>query len=273
MQNDLVSVIMPTFDSGLKLADSIDSILNQTYRNLELIITDDDSTDAETLGILKSYCEKDERVSVLFLEVNKGPGYARDRSIERARGRYIAFCDSDDKWYPEKLERQIAFMNEKQCVLSYTSYIIIDNDDCETGIVIAPPSMSFQKLKLDNQIGCLTAIYDSKLLGRKYFMPFIRKRQDWGLFLTILRDTGQKAYAIQDPLDYYRDTKGSVSSNKLGLIKYNIRIYEKVLGFSHLKAVLYFYFLFTPAHIRKLIKKYWDSFLYVHGKGPYANKR
>lgn len=272
MQNDLVSVIMPTFDSGLKLADSIDSILNQTYRNLELIITDDDSTDAETLGILKSYCEKDERVNVLYLEVNKGPGYARDRSIERARGRYIAFCDSDDKWFPEKLERQIAFMNEKRCALSYTSYIIIDNDDRETGIVIAPPSMSFRKLKLDNQIGCLSAIYDTKLLGRKYYMPFIRKRQDWGLFLTILRDTGQNAYAIREPLAYYRDTKGSVSSNKLSLIKYNIRIYEKVLGFSHLKAVLYFYFLFTPAHIRKLIKKYWDSFLFRHKLGAFATK-
>ena len=269
MQNDLVSVIMPTFDSGRKLADSIDSILNQTYRNLELVITDDNSQDTVTLDILKRYSEQDERVNVLYLHENKGPGYTRDQSIERARGRYIAFCDSDDKWFPEKLERQIAFMQEKQCVLSYTSYILIDDDDRERGIVIAPHTMSFRKLKLDNQIGCLTAIYDVQRLGRKYFMPFIRKRQDWGLFLTILRDTGQKAYAIREPLAYYRDTAGSVSSNKLGLIKYNIRIYEKVLGYSHLKATLYFYCLFVPAHMVKLIKKYWNSFWFVFNKKLY----
>ena len=107
MHEGLVSVIMPTFNCSLHLADSIDSILNQTYQNVELLITDDHSTDEETLSILRRYCEQDERVDVLFLEENKGPGYARDHSIERARGQYIAFCDSDDRWFPEKLERQI----------------------------------------------------------------------------------------------------------------------------------------------------------------------
>ena len=260
---------MATYNSGKKLADSIDSILNQTYSNLELIITDDSSTDANTLSILKHYCEQDSRVNVFMLDINKGPGYARDKSIERANGRYIAFCDSDDKWHPEKLQRQIAFMQEQQCVLSYTSYILIDENDRERGIVVAPPSLSLRQLMRDNQIGCLTAVYDARQLGKKYYMPFIRKRQDWGLFLTILRDTGLKAYALQEPLAFYRDTKGSVSSNKFKLIKYNIRIYEKVLNFSHLKAVLYFYLIFAPFHIRKVIKKKWDSFLYTHKLGSY----
>ena len=260
---------MATYNSGRKLAKSIDSILQQTYRNLELVITDDCSTDAETLSVLKHYSEQDSRVDVRLLDTNRGPGYARDKSIERAKGRYIAFCDSDDLWFADKLERQIAFMQEHQCVLSYTSYILIDEDDRERGIVVAPPSLSLRQLMRDNQIGCLTAVYDSQLLGQKYYMPFIRKRQDWGLFLTILRDTGQKAYSLKQPLAYYRDTKGSVSSNKIGLIKYNIRIYEKVLGFSHLKAVLFFYFIFMPFHIRKIIKKKWDSILYMHKLGKY----
>lgn len=264
MQEELVSVIMPTYNSGSHVGASIDSILNQTYRNVELVITDDHSTDETTLSILKQYSEKDERVNVLFLQENKGPGYTRDQSIERARGRYIAFCDSDDCWFPEKLERQIAFMKEKQCALSYTSYIMCDDEGRLTGMTKAPAKMTFDKLKHDNQIGCSTAVYDSKLLGRKYFMPFIRKRQDWGLFLTILRDSGTTAYAIQEPLVYYRVRPQSVSRNKLGLIKYNIRIYRKVLGFSRLKANLYFYFIFMPAHIAKLIRRKCDSYIFLH---------
>ena len=263
MQEELVSVIMPTYNSGRHLAASIDSILNQTYRNLELLITDDNSNDADTISTLKHYSEKDERVKLLLLENNKGPGYSRDKSIERAQGRYIAFCDSDDLWMPDKLELQIAFMNEKQCVLSYTSYLLIDEDDQETGIVIAPPSITFEELMRDNKVGCLTAIYDTKLLGRKYYMPFIRKRQDWGLFLTILRDSKSTAYAIQEPLAYYRESANSVSSNKLGLVKYNVRIYHEVIGFPKWKSYLYFTFVFMPTYFVKLLKRECDSFVYL----------
>ena len=99
MAQEMVSVIMPSFNSGKHLTDSIDSILNQTYRNFELLITDDNSNDADTISTLKRYSEKDERVKLLLLENNKGPGYSRDKSIERAQGRYIAFCDSDDAKY------------------------------------------------------------------------------------------------------------------------------------------------------------------------------
>ena len=263
MHEGLVSVVMPTFNCSKHLSDSIDSILNQTYRNLELVITDDHSTDEETLSILKRYSEQDERVNVLFLDENRGPGYVRDQSIERAKGQYIAFCDSDDCWMPDKLERQIAFMNEKQTPLSYTSYIIRDEDDREVGFNTAPKRVTFAMLKRDNKIGCSTAIYDIKQLGKKYFMPFIRKRQDWGLFLTILRDSKATAYGIQEPLAYYRVRELSVSSKKIGLIKYNIRIYERVLGFSKLKANLYFYFIFMPTYLIKLLKRKVDSFLYL----------
>jgi glycosyltransferase involved in cell wall biosynthesis len=262
---ELVSVIMPTFNSGPLLKDSIDSILNQTYSTVELLITDDHSTDQETLDILRYYNQRDARVDVVFLDTNHGPGYARDHSIGRAKGRYIAFCDSDDRWFPEKLERQIKFMDEKQCALSYTSYILCDVDNQERGIVIAPKSITFSQLKRDNQIGCLTAVYDTKLLGRKYPMPHIRKRQDWGLFLTILSDCGI-AYAITEPLAYYRIRQDSVSRNKFGLIKYNIRIYHRVLGYSSIKSHAYFFFLFLPTHFKKVLKKYYDSWLFLHHK-------
>ena len=266
MQSDLVSVIMPTYNCSKHLAESIDSILNQTYKDVELIITDDNSTDEATLSILHHYIEKDKRVDVLFLDSNKGPGYARDKSIERAHGRYIAFCDSDDCWFEDKLERQIRFMAERQCALSYASYILIDDDGREVGFNTAPPYMTFNRLKCDNKIGCSTAIYDIKMLGKKYFMPHIRKRQDWGLFLTILRDYQKKVYAIQAPLVYYRMRSHSVSSNKLGLIKYNLRIYREVLGFSKPKSVFYFTSIFMPTYLTKIAKRKIDSFIYLHKK-------
>jgi len=265
MTNPLVSVIMPSYNSGVHLKASIDSILNQTYHNIELLITDDHSDDEDTLKILHDYAQQDERVNVVYLDTNHGPGYARNKSIERAKGRYIAFCDSDDRWMPEKLERQIAFMQEKQSPLSYTSFVTCDDNNKERGVVIAPENLTFGQLKRDNKIGCLTAVYDTELLGKKYYMPAIRKRQDWGLFLSILRDC-KNACGLQEPLAYYRMRKGSVSRNKLGLIKYNILIYQKVLGFSKWKSFLYFYLLFTPTHAVKVLNSKIDSLLYLRKK-------
>ena len=124
-----------------------------------------------------------------------------------------------------------------------------------------PKDLTFEQLKRDNKIGCLTAIYDIEKLGHKYYMPAIRKRQDWGLFLSLLRDC-HTAHAIKEPMAYYRNRQNSVSSNKLGLIKYNILIYQKVLGFSKLKSHLYFFCLFTPTHLIKILKRSIDSLIY-----------
>ena len=265
MNKDLVSVIMPTYNAGKFLSSSIDSILAQTYPNLELVITDDGSIDPLTISILKDYAAKDPRVKVKFLEKNSGPGFARNESIRRAEGRYIAFCDSDDRWFPDKLEKQLALMLARDCGLVYSSYVICDDKDRETGINIAPHRVSFRMMKRDNKIGCSTAMYDTKKLGEKYFMPDLRKRQDWALFLTIIKKC-RMAYGIEYPLAYYRNRRRSVSSNKLSLVKYNIRVYEKVLGFSKPKAYLYFLFLFLPTYYIKVHKRQVDSKRYLEDK-------
>ena len=265
MSQDLVSVIMPTYNAGRFLSSSIDSILAQTYTNLELIITDDGSTDPQTISTLKHYATKDARVKVKFLEKNHGPGFARNEAIERAQGRYIAFCDSDDRWFTDKLEKQLALMLARDCALVCSSYIICDDNDKETGINLAPPRISFRMLKRDNKIGCSTAMYDVQKLGQKFFMPDLRKRQDWGLFLTIIQKC-RMAYGIEYPLAYYRNRKKSVSSNKFSLVKYNIRVYERVLGFSKIKAYLYFLFLFLPTYYIKVQKRKMDSQRYLENK-------
>lgn len=256
---------MPTFNAGKFLASSIDSILGQTYRNLELVITDDHSTDPLTLDLLRKYSEQDQRVRVFYMSENKGAGHARNNSIEQAKGRYIAFCDSDDRWTTDKLEKQLSFMKKKDCALSYTSYIICDKADQETGIYIAPERVSFNMLKRDNKIGCLTAIYDIEKLGEKFYMPLLRKRQDWALFLTILRKC-RIAYGMAEPLAFYRNRSNSVSSNKFSLVKFNVKVYETILGFSRLKAYMYFFLFFIPTYYAKVIRKAIDSRKYLKNK-------
>lgn len=265
MPQELVSVIMPTYNASRFLAESITCVLNQTYGNIELLITDDHSTEKHTQELLDQFSQRDKRVKVMRLDINRGAGYARNESIKRAQGRYIAFCDSDDRWMPQKIEKQIAFMEKHNCALCYGSYILCNDEDKEKGIVIAPSEMTLNRLMHDNKIGCLTAIYDVKRTGKKYYMPELRKRQDWGLFLTILKDI-DKAYGMKEPLAYYRIRPKSVSSRKLELVKYNIKVYEQVLGYSKVKSNLYFAFVFLPTHFMKLAKRHIDSFFYLRRK-------
>jgi len=261
MRPELVSVIMPTFNASRYLAGSIESILSQTYTNLELLITDDCSTD-ETRNILKEFSERDKRVKVKYLKENSGPGVARNRSIERAKGRYIAFCDCDDRWMPDKLERQIAHMRKHDCALCSSSYLICDENDKITGVNISPSHVTLGMLKRDNKIGCLTAIYDIKRLGHKFYMPAIRKRQDWALFLNILKEC-QICFCITEPLAYYRQRVDSVSSNKFSLVKYNVNVYETVFGYTRLRAYLYFFLIFMPTYYAKVLKRDSDSKRYL----------
>lgn len=261
MRPELVSVIMPTFNASKYLAGSIESILSQTYTNLELLITDDCSTD-ETRNILKEFSERDKRVKVKYLKENSGPGVARNRSIERAKGRYIAFCDCDDRWMPDKLERQLAHMRKHDCALCSSSYLICDENDKITGVNISPSHVTLGMLKRDNKIGCLTAIYDIKRLGHKFYMPAIRKRQDWALFLNILKEC-QICFCITEPLAYYRQRVNSVSSNKFSLVKYNVNVYETVFGYTRLRAYLYFFLIFMPTYYAKVLKRDSDSKRYL----------
>lgn len=251
MKKDLVSVIMPSYNASRFIGASMDSVLGQTYKKLELLITDDHSTDPETIELLKAYAEKDSRVRIFLLPENNGPGFARNNSIKEARGRYIAFCDSDDRWMPDKLEKQIAFMKQQKCCLSFSSYLVCGEDDEHKGIVIAPSVLTLSNLKHDNKIGCLTAIYDTQPYG-KFFMPTIRKRQDWALFLTILKSCG-KAYGMIEPLAIYRKTQQGISRKKFKLLSYNAKVYQHVFGYSKFTSYLYLFFIFLPTYFIKRI--------------------
>lgn len=245
---------MPSYNASKFIGASIDSILNQTYKKLELLITDDHSSDAETIELLKSYAERDPRVRIFLMPENNGPGFARNNSIKEARGRYIAFCDSDDRWVPDKLTKQIEFMKRRKCCLCFSSYMLCDQDDEHKGIVIAPSVLTLNNMKHDNKIGCLTAIYDTHPYG-KFYMPTIRKRQDWALFLTILQKCGE-AYGMVEPLAIYRKTPQGISRNKFKLISYNAKVYQHVFGYSALYSYLYLFLVFLPTYFTKRFTNY-----------------
>ena len=250
MEQELVSVIMPTYNNDKHLAESIESVLGQTYSNLELIITDDHSTNPDVISTIKAYQKRDERVKAFFFDENQGSGASRNNCIKQAQGRYIAFCDCDDRWYSTKLEKQIQFMQEKNCTLSYGSYLQCDDDNNIIGMVDAPAHITLSDLKRDNKIGCLTAVYDTKPYG-KFYMPTIRKRQDWALFLTLMKEC-KEAYGVTEPIGYYRIADGSVSSKKFKLIKYNAQIYKQIFGYNTLEAYGYLFFVFIPTYFKKV---------------------
>lgn len=252
MNNDLVSIITPSYNCSQYIGECIESIQRQTYTNWELLITDDCSTD-NSVDVIRHYSENDPRIKIFEQTENGGAGVARNNSIKEAKGRFIAFCDSDDMWMPEKLDKQIAFMKEIDCALSYTSIIECDEKGRVTGVEIAPSKHTFHQSWRDNKVGTSTAMYDTEKVG-KMFMPTLRKRQDWGLFMSILRKCGI-AYGMKEPFIYYRIGQESLSKNKKSLVKYNIAVYQTILGWSFFRSFLFFSFVYMPCFsYKKLIK-------------------
>lgn len=237
MQQSLVSVITPTYNAELFIEQTIASVRAQTYTNWEMIIVDDASTD-KTTTIIQKYAAEDSRIKYHILKTNSGAAIARNTAIKKATGMYIAFLDADDLWMPEKLTKQIAFMQKKNIQVCFASYELMNESGESLGkMVKALPKVDFSKMLKSNYIGNLTGIYNAKTLGKVY-MPNIRKRQDWALWLALIKNVGY-AYSIEEPLAKYRLRENSISSNKLNLLKYNYTIYRKALKFGAFKSGLY----------------------------------
>jgi len=234
---DKVSIITPTYNSIQYIQKTIQSILDQTYTNWELLITDDCSTD-QTWDILKDYPLKNNKIRIFRLDQNSGPGVARNNSIRHAQGRYIAFCDSDDVWCADKLDKQLQFLRQHDLAFTFSSYQKINEKGVPSGIILAPRKVTYNDLLKTCTIGCLTAIYDTNKLG-KIYMPEIRKRQDYGLWLKILKLIGS-ASGMEEVLAYYRERSNSVSSNKFVAAKYHYKVLREVEGIPSYKAFYYF---------------------------------
>lgn len=244
----LVSIITPSYNCSKFISTTIASIQAQTYTNWELLITDDCSTD-NSREIIENFSRNDSRIKLFTLQKNSGAGIARNESIKNSSGRYIAFCDSDDFWTAEKLEKQLFFMKENGIDLSFSSYLTCDENGNNIGIIVCPKKVSYKSIQKDDKIGCLTLIYDTRNVGKVY-LPDLRKRQDWAMKLKILEKC-KYGFGIKEPLATYRLSQNSLSSNKKQLIKYNIAVYTDVLKWSKLRAYLFFTFVFIPNYFAK----------------------
>lgn len=249
---ELVSIITPCYNSAKYIGQMIESIQAQTYKNWELLITDDCSTD-NSKDVIMSYAEKDSRVKYFKLPQNSGAGIARNNSIEKAAGRYIAFCDSDDMWKAEKLEKQLQFMQDNNYEFCHCYTLVVDENNNIVGLNKKPKRVSFQSTRIINYIGTSSVVYDTKRVGKFYMKP-IRKRQDFALWLNILQAT-KYAYCIPEPLFIYRYTPGSISSNKFKLFKYHVDVYQQALGYSKSHACLLFYCVSLPCFVVKKVKE------------------
>ena len=220
--NELVSIIMPSYNTAKYIADSIRSVLAQTYANWELIIVDDCSTD-DTDAVVALF--EDVRIRYLKNNCNSGAAVSRNRALREAKGKWIAFLDSDDLWHPEKLERQICFMEENGYHFSYTNYCEIDEKSKPNGkMVTGPKRITKRGMYRYCWPGCLTVMYDAEYIGLIQIAD-IKKNNDYAMWLKICRKA--ECYLLEEILAQYRKRSDSISRHSyLTLIRWHYKLFR-----------------------------------------------
>lgn len=232
----LVSVIMPNYNGEKYLSQSIQSVIDQTYTNWELLFVDDCSTD-KSLDKVSSF--GDERIKVFKNQENQGAAISRNVAINEAKGKWIAFLDSDDIWMPNKLEMQLSYMHNNDISFSFSDYEVIDEGN--KVISTFKPRLdicTYKDILKHNHIGCLTVIYDSKKLGKVYMPTNATKREDMACWLNILKN-GEQAFCLHECLARYKVHSNSVSSNKIKMMKWQWNLYRKVEKLPFVKCVYF----------------------------------
>lgn len=244
----LVSIIVPSYNSSRFIAQTIESVLNQTYLNWEMLIIDDYSPDNAN-NIIEKYIKKDERIKLIKLERNSGPAIARNRGIELAKGKYIAFLDSDDIWLPEKLEKQIKFMKDNNLSVTCSSYYTIDENNKNINTRIVKEFFSYAIMLKSNCIGNLTGIYDCEKLGKIYMDDV--GHEDYTLWLKVMKKA-KNTRAIIEPLAKYRILNNSISANKLKVLKWQWNIYRNIVRLGIFQSTYYFiYYIYYALKKRR----------------------
>ncbi|HHD2823132.1 TPA: glycosyltransferase family 2 protein [Clostridium perfringens] len=251
MINNKVSVITASYNAENFIEDTIKSVLAQNYKELELIIVDDCSTD-RTEEIINRYIALDSRIKFLKLEKNSGAAIARNKGLENATGQYIAFLDSDDLWDNNKLEKQIRFMKDKNIGFSFSAYRLMkENGDLINKEVYVPSEVNYKYLLKNTIIGCLTVIIDRNIIG-DFRMPELRAGQDTATWLSILKK-GYIAYGYNEVLASYRLVNGSISSNKIKALKRTWSIYRSVENLNVFISSYYFINYAKNAFLKRFI--------------------
>lgn len=238
--NDLVSIVVPVYNAERFINETIQTVLDQTYTNWELIFIDDASTD-NSVKLITPYLKKDKRIKLLKNKINLHAALTRNKGIKAAKGRYIAFLDADDLWVPSKLKKQVAFMKKMDCAFSFTGYEFADATGKPNGKkVYVPATITYKQALKNTTIFTSTVMFDmTKLTKKTIEMPDIRRGQDTATWWKVLK-TIESANGLNVILSRYRRTPGTVSSNKVVALKrtWNIYRHNEKLGMFH--SIYYF---------------------------------
>lgn len=237
--NRSVSIIIPCYNAGEKIRETLNSLIRQSYTQWEAIVVDDCSTD-QSVGIISSFVRDDPRIKLIKMEKNSGgPSAPRNLGIASAKGELIAFLDSDDIWMPEKLERQLTFMEKKNALLSCTSYELIDETGTPKNKVIhCLPIQNYKKFLRNTNIGFSSSVLYKNLLDGIQFRPF--PVADDNQFWKDVFRKGYTMYGLDEVLVQYRVQKNSISSNKMKWAILIWKSYRRTEKFSFVESLFYF---------------------------------
>tara|TARA_B100001121_G_scaffold296774_1_gene302537 strand:+ start:311 stop:1045 length:735 start_codon:yes stop_codon:yes gene_type:complete len=242
----LVSIIIPYFKKKKYIESTINSILNQKYQNFEIIIVYDDK-DKSDLKILKSIKELDRRIKIIINKLNIGAGLSRNKAMKLAKGKYIAFIDADDLWMPNKLKKQVAFMEKNKINISHTSYTIINEQDLKTSFRKAQ-KLKFNDLIYSCDVGLSTVMIKKNLLIKDFF-PNLKTKEDYVLWLKLSKK-GYVFYPLKENLVSWRQTTQSLSSSLSQKLKDGYKVYRIYLKFSFVNSI-YHLFLLSLNYLKK----------------------
>lgn len=252
-KDKLVSIIVPVYNVEKFIVETIECVRAQSYENWELLLVEDVSTDG-TKEVIETYLHEnqDDRIHLVCQPENKGAAHARNRGLKEATGRFIAYLDADDLWEPEKLEKQLAFMEERQAAFAFTGYEFADEEGKGLGkIVQVPATINYKEALKNTTIFTTTVMFDTDKIEKNMLNMPIIKSEDTALWWKVLRN-GYIAYGLNENLVKYRRAGKSLSSNKLEAVRRIWNLYRKAEGMSIFSSAYHFCFWAVRAVRRRI---------------------
>lgn len=253
MEQSLVSIIVPVYNVEKYIVETMDCVRNQTYSRWELLLVEDGSTD-NTVAVIEEYLgsAQDSRIRLIRQPSNMGAARARNRGLAEAKGRFVAYLDGDDLWVPEKLERELAFMEEKQAAFAFTGYEFADEKGKGLGRVVrVPETLTYREALKNTTIFTTTVMFDTTKIDKNMLEMPIIKSEDTALWWKVLRN-GYVAYGLDENLVKYRRVGKSLSSNKLEALRRIWNLYRKAEGMSVISSAWHFCFWAVRAIKRRV---------------------
>lgn len=250
----LVSIIVPVYNVEKYIVETMDCVRRQTYTDWELLLVEDGSPDASA-AVIEAYIREtgDGRIRLIRQPANMGAAQARNRGLKEAQGRYIAYLDADDLWVPEKLERELAFMQEKDAAFAFTGYEFADENGVGTGRVVkVPETLVYREALKNTTIFTTTVMFDTEKIDKTLLEMPIIKSEDTALWWKVLRN-GYVAYGLNENLVKYRRVDNSLSSNKVEALRRIWNLYRKAEGMSVINSAWHFCFWAFTTFKRRIL--------------------